>query len=232
MSLLPIKPTKAYEAVAEQLRQAIFRGDFAPGDRIPSVRELSAQFGVSQAAVREALMSLQARNLVVMRQGEGTFVQAYDPIEFTQSVNEIPLISRNDLQNLLELRKVIEAGIARFAALRRSDEHLQRMRILLLKMADDLASADLGEQADWEFHYEISKASRNPFLLSLMDAVSEKVQTALRASRLQLYQLEGEPLLLMQQHQAIFEAIEQGDELVAQEAMIRHLNHVEEALAF
>lgn len=232
MSLLPIKPTKAYEAVAEQLKQAIFRGDFLPGDRIPSVRELSTQFQVSQAAVREALMSLQARNLVVMRQGDGTFVQAYDPVQLTQSVNEIPLISPTDLKNLLELRKVIEAGIARFAALRRSDEHLNRIRTILSKMADDLAFADLGEKADWEFHYEIAKASGNPFLVSLMDTVSEKVQTSLRASRLHLYQLEGEPLFLMQQHQAIFEAIEQGAGLAAEEAMIRHLNHVEEMLSF
>lgn len=232
MALTPIKPTKAYAAVAEQLKQAISRGEFTPGDRLPSVRELSGHFGVSQAAVREALMSLQATNLVVMRQGEGTFVQAYDPDQLVRGVGDTPLISRSDLQSLLELRKITEAGTARLAALRRSNEHLQKMGVILLKMERDLASADLGEQADWEFHYEIAKASGNPFLLSLIDTIAEKIQTSLRESRLRLYEIEGEPLTLMRQHRSIYESIEQGLELKTQAAMMEHLSHVEKALGF
>lgn len=232
MTLSPIKPTKAYAAVAEQLKQAIFRGDFAPGDRLPSVRELSHQFQVSQAAVREALMSLQATRLVEMRQGEGTFVQVYDPAQLARGVSETPLIRREDLRSLLELRKITEAGSARFAALRRSDEHLQNMSGTLDKMETDLASAALGEQADWEFHYEIAKASGNPFLLTLSDTISERIQTALRASRSELYRIAGEPLLLMQQHRTIFAAIAKGLPDEAEAAMVEHLVHVETQLGF
>ena len=53
-----------YLQVAEQIREAILRGDLAPGARLPTERELGGTFGVSRASVREALRSLQAHGLI------------------------------------------------------------------------------------------------------------------------------------------------------------------------
>lgn len=232
MSLSPIKPLKAYEVVTDQIKKSILNGEFPPGSKLPSVRLLSAELGVSQAAVREALTSLQAMNLIVMRQGEGTFVNRYDPDELAKLVAGVPLLSQDDVMHLLELRKVIETGTTSLAARRRSDENLRDMRRILHDMESDLSSATLGEQADWEFHYEIAKASGNPYVLMLLEEVSEKIKSFLRLSRQRLYQQKGEAERLLAQHLAIFEAIAKQNEVQAEAHMLAHLTHVEAALNF
>ncbi|MBX5436451.1 MAG: FadR family transcriptional regulator [Alicyclobacillaceae bacterium] len=226
----PVKPAKTYEVVAEQLKAAILEGRFPPGSRLPSVRELSEQLSVGQGAVREALTALQAMNLVTMRHGEGTFVNQFDPHEIARSLPDAGLISRDDIRHLLELRKVLEAGAARLAAQRRGAEHVRLMEVALARMERDLASAALGEEADWAFHYEVARAAANPFFLSLMDAIAERIQALLRTSRQALYLIPGEPERLLAQHRAVFCAIAAGEPDAAARAMAEHLGHVEDAL--
>lgn len=232
MELLPVKPAKTYEVIAEQLRTAILDGRFAPGQKLPSVRELSDHLSVSQAAVREALTVLKGMNLVTMRQGEGTFVNRFDPSEIAHSLQSTGLMSHDDVQALLELRKIVEAGAAKLSAIRRSDEQVRALQACIDRMQDDLARATLGEESDWTFHYLIAESSGNPFLPALFDVIAEKTQSAQRASRLALYQIPGEPETLLNQHQAIFGAIERQDPVSAEEAVLAHLRHVEQALGF
>lgn len=229
MTLSPIRCAKTYETVADRLREAILAGEFAPGSRLPSVRALSERLGVGQATVREALMALRAVRLVTMRQGEGTFVNRFSPGDVGRVIDEAP-IGVEDLAHLLELRKVLETGTARLAALRRTEDHLARLGALLARMREELSTPDVGEQTDFEFHYEIARASGNPFLLRLMDVSSAKIRTALRASRLALYRLPEEPQRLVEQHAGLYEAIAGGDGEAARERLLAHLAHVEAAL--
>jgi DNA-binding transcriptional regulator YhcF (GntR family) len=79
---MPIRdndPRPAYEQLADELRQAIAAGDYQPGDRLPSTRELSEAHGIAPMTVRNALRRLEDEHLVVARQGRGVFVQA--PVE-------------------------------------------------------------------------------------------------------------------------------------------------------
>lgn len=230
MVLTPVKSTKTYEVVAEQLRQAILDGTFASGSKLPSVRLLSQQFSVSQAAVREALSALQALRLVTMRQGEGTFVQSYDPAKLVHTLEDTARLHSTEIQSLLELRKVLETGVCHLAAIRCSTEQLQVLRNILGKMQADLASCELGEQTDWEFHYALVQASGNPYLVALMDAVAGEIQGALLASRQALYHLPDEPNRLLEQHHKIVQCIAEHDTKAAEQAMMEHLTHVENAL--
>lgn len=229
MTLSPVRPAKTYETVAERIREAILAGEFAPGSRLPSVRALSERLGVGQASVREALMALQAVQLVTIRQGDGTFVNRFTPEQVGRVIDETP-VGPEDLAHLLELRKILEAGTARLAALRRTPDHLARLDALLKRMREELEIPDAGEQTDFEFHYEIARAAGNPFLLRLMDISSGKIRNALRASRLELYRLPGEPEKLVEQHVGLCEAIAAGDGEAARERLLAHLAHVEAAL--
>jgi GntR family transcriptional repressor for pyruvate dehydrogenase complex len=230
VELSAIKPTKIYEEIVEQLKNAILSGEFQPGSRLPSVRELSQQLCVGQAAVREALSALKAMGLVTLKQGEGTFVNRYDPHEITKSVESVAFIGKEDILSLLELRKIIETGTARLAAKRRTTEDLVQIETVLAKMAEDLSSASLGEEADWEFHYAVATASKNPFLLSLMEAIGEKIKSSLLISRRHLYQISGSHERLLRDHKTIFQAIQAGDQRQAEESMLIHLIQVEEFL--
>ena len=76
----PVKPVRTHESIVRQIEEAIYSGDVAPGERLPSERELVVQFGVSRASVREALRDLQSSGLLRSRPGDpvgGAEVQSF-----------------------------------------------------------------------------------------------------------------------------------------------------------
>src|ERR687883_317039 len=70
------RPLQRYEQIAERLAADIRSGLLAPGERLPSERELARSLEVSRASVREAIAALQVQGVVETRPGAGTFVVA------------------------------------------------------------------------------------------------------------------------------------------------------------
>lgn len=230
MELSPINRSKTYELVTGQLKETILDGTFPPGSRLPSVKALADRLGVGQAAIREAMNALRVMHLVEIRHGDGTFVASFDQSDIVKRVKHLEVMSKHDIQALIELRISLETGASRYAALRRSEAQLANLRAILEDMRVGMGQARVGEQADWAFHYEIAKASHNPYMQLLMETIAEQMQNGLKASRLQLYEIAGEEALLITQHQRIYEAIQQGDEDGAAMAMLEHLRHVSSQL--
>lgn len=188
---------------------------------------------MSQPVVREALSGLRAIGLIHMRQGEGTFVNQYQPEELNDAVRqEWTLMPLSDVRHLLELRLIMEVGAARLAAIHRSQEDVHRLREIIRSMRDESSSPAAGAQSDsdWTLHFAIAEASQNPFLSTLMDSVRDRIQGALRSSRHALFQMDGESVRLLTQHERIVEAIVQQDEEAAAKAMLQHLSHVAKVL--
>ena len=71
----PRSPTPLYAQIASRLRVAIASGELAPGDGLPSVRQLSGRLRINPATVVQAYRELEGEGLVTTRQGAGTFVQ-------------------------------------------------------------------------------------------------------------------------------------------------------------
>ncbi|MDQ8024278.1 MAG: GntR family transcriptional regulator [Moraxellaceae bacterium] len=67
-----------YRQIKSLIVQALEGGDWRPGQAIPSEQDLAMRFGVSQGTVRKAVDELAAENLLVRRQGKGTFVASHD----------------------------------------------------------------------------------------------------------------------------------------------------------
>ncbi|WP_051344239.1 FadR/GntR family transcriptional regulator [Alicyclobacillus herbarius] len=229
-SLEPIRTTTTTEAVTQRLKEAILQGVFPPGSRLPSVRDLSQQFSVGQAAIREALAALRAMHLVSIRQGEGTFVTRFDADALARQATAIGVLTGQEMQHLLELRRVIEGGAAHLAALRRRETDLEALRSALTQMEADIANESLGETADWAFHRAVAAASGNPLFPALLDTIAEKVQAQLYQSRKRLFERAGEAQTLLQQHRSIAAAIASADGERAERAMQEHLLYVEHQL--
>ncbi|MET8548786.1 winged helix-turn-helix domain-containing protein [Micromonospora zamorensis] len=62
------------QRIAQDIRNKISSGEYAPGDKLPSLREMTAHYGVSAEPVRSALLILQAEGLIEGHQGKGTYV--------------------------------------------------------------------------------------------------------------------------------------------------------------
>lgn len=230
MEFKPIRKKKTYEEIIEQVKRMIAEGVLQPGDRLISERELADKLEVGRSAVREAFRALEAMGVVEVRPGEGTFIREVDVGTIIETLGMILVLERDTIKELLELRKIIEVGAAGLAALRHSREHLDRMEEILRQMERDLVGGDLGEEADWQFHYTIAQAAQNSLLVTLMNTISGTMRRVLYAARRQLYLRPGTPQRLLREHYAIFDAIKAGEAERARNAMFDHLDKVEEGL--
>src|SRR6201994_77223 len=115
--LVPVPMRTAGERIAERLVTAIALGEFEPGQRLPSERDLAATLEVSRTTVREALQRLHAAGYVTTRRGRGggTFVLA-SPTPGTESdemIRRTLLPAWEELSEVLDFRQLIEQQIAR-----------------------------------------------------------------------------------------------------------------------
>ncbi|EJQ42542.1 GntR family transcriptional regulator [Bacillus mycoides] len=206
----------------------IKNGTLKPGDKLLPVHQLAEQFQVGRSAVREALSALRAMGLIEMKQGEGTYVRNFDPSSLTKSLNNKLLMKKEDILNLLEVRKVLEVGAVRAAAAKRTEANLQNMKHWLDEMAKSIGDEKAGEKADFHFHMGIAESSHNNILLELMNHVSEMIaETIGESRRIILYGEQTTSERLLEEHQSIYNAVLKQDVELAQQAMLNHLTNVE-----
>lgn len=226
-----IKPKKIYEEVTEALHEMIRTGQLPPRSKLESVQQLAENFQVSRSAIREALSALKAMGLVEMKQGEGTFIKEFDATQMTFPLSTAILMKKKDVAHLLEVRKIIESGTAGLAAKNRSEEDLEAMAQALEEMKRVKGDEELGEKADFQFHLAVSAAASNPILSTLLDQVSElMIETMKETRRLWLFSKQTSTENLVKEHAKIYHAILEKNEAKARDAMIEHLENVENIL--
>ncbi|HZR44447.1 MAG TPA: FadR/GntR family transcriptional regulator [Ktedonobacteraceae bacterium] len=219
----PIRSTRVYEQVAEQIENLILSGELQSGDRLPTERELAVQFHVSRTAVREAMKLLEQKGLVDMRPGRGTLV-----IDGTSQAvrHSLGLMMRVGQQgnsiNLVEVRELLEPGIAALAAERASEEEIAAMREAIAVMDANLENADAYIAADNNFHRSLAKATQNPVVLALIDSIVD----LLSEQRKLIFTVDGGPQRGQCHHKHLLETILRRDQQAAREAMQAHMRQV------
>jgi len=227
MDFQPIKPRKNYEQIVEQIKSMVAEGNLKPGDKLPSERNMSDRLNVSRASVREALSALNLMGLVEIKSGEGTFIKQTSVDSIIEPLAIVLLLERDTIIGILEVRKGLEVEAAGLAAIRHDKEDLAKMREALDEMKKDIKSLEIGEKADWKFHYAIAQASQNVLLTRLMNTISDTIENTMRTSRHKLYSTKNMPLLLLNAHEGIYEAIAARNSLEARKRMYEHLLMVE-----
>jgi GntR family transcriptional repressor for pyruvate dehydrogenase complex len=215
---------KAYELLAARLREQILDGALPQGTRLPNEIVLAGEFGVSRATVREALRLLAAQNLI--RTAKGTGGGSYVTVPSAEHVSEslrsgLGLMTAAEdvtLEELLEVRELLEVPAAKLAAERRGDEHVERLRAAIPRQPLRLGTQEqFAYNAD--FHSIVIEASRNTLLSIAAQPVFAVLQTHLARSRL------GRTFhrAINADHREIAAAIESEDGRVAGERMYEHL---------
>ena len=207
----------AMEAVLGHLRGAIERGEYAIGDKLPSEAELCRTLEVSRPVLREALRALQALGLTVAKTGKGTFVGAHSV--------EDPTFGDYAASDLLEVRRHVEIPVAGYAALRRTPENLDHLAHLLDRMERE-TDTTAWVAMDTLFHLAVAEAAQNP----VFRRVIEEIRDALARQSAFLNELGGRREQSNREHRAIVEALVDGSENDAVEAMVHHLDRVETTL--
>lgn len=203
----------AMEAVLAHLRGAIERGEYAVGDKLPSEAELCRQLDVSRPVLREALRALQVMGLTRPRTGKGTFV-------ISDSVED-PTFGDFTAGHLLEVRRHVEIPVAGYAAVRRTQENLDDLARMLDRMERE-TDTTAWVAMDTLFHLAIAEATQNP----AFRRVIEEIRDALARQSAFLNGLGGRREQSDREHRAILEALVDGSEHDAVEAMSHHLDRV------
>ena len=130
MAYSKIRQPKLSDVIEQQLEFLILEGTLRPGEKLPPERELAKQFDVSRPSLREAIQRLEAKGLLLRRQGGGTFVQSSLWQSFSDPLVELLSDHPESQYDLLETRHALEGIAAYYAALRSTDEDKERIREL------------------------------------------------------------------------------------------------------
>ena len=210
--------------VAELLLSKI--RDLAPGTRLPSEKAMAKHFGVSRTVIRQTIALLKADGLVETRKGSGTFILDHE-LTHSGASNLLTERSIQALLNLIEVRRSIEAEMARVAAIRRSPGQLAEIEQSLRRLAEATAAGSDGVDEDARFHRSIAAATGNPFWVRFCDMFAQQIQTAVTATRAN-DRRENIVHQVMCEHRKILDAIAEGNAAAAQEAAAEHMEHAAE----
>lgn len=225
----PIERETVSTKIREQLLQRITTGELAPGDQVPSERELAERFQVARSSVREAMQGLVSLG-VVRRRGNRSYVTEHLP-EIMLDADDL---NKAFVRQLFETRRVLEGPIFVLAANRADVGDHGAVRTIADQFTDDL-DIESFRRLDREFHTTIAATCGNPLLIELYGKVldqlfrSDEFHTLLRHgdnrdSVQRIIRDSG------QAHRQIADALANGDPEAMQAAIGGHLADVERTI--
>lgn len=220
---IPRAPLSA--SVALEIERHIIENGLTPGSTLPTEVQLMEQFGVSRTVIREAARTLVQKGLVDVRPGRGMTVA---PVSIEQFAQQLTLLLRTgyaSLDQLFELRELLEPAIASAAARSRTAAHLEEMADVLAVPED--APAEDFLQADLEFHTALARATANPFFVLVTTPLQILLHdTYDKAIRYVAYQKQTQD-----EHREIYLAIEARNARAAATATRAHLRRAQASLS-
>jgi len=226
--LVPVPMRTAGERIAERLVTAIALGEFEPGQRLPTERELSATLEVSRTTVREALQRLQTAGYVTTKRGRGggTFIQTGAGPGSDEMIKRTLAPAWDQLTELLDYRRLVEQLIARTAAERRSEADIDTIRRAVGEY-EHATGRDARRLADHALHQAIARATHNSRLVDLSARIRREVGLG----------FDAEPYTpamrqrALRQHPTLAGAVIAGDSARAARLAASHFSLTDDTLA-
>jgi len=223
--------------LAGRIARFVVEQRLRPGDRLPSIRELSVRLGVKPGAIRVGLSEAQRRGLVRVLPRAGVFVDAPGAVPplvepglrgLGHGLGRAIATRTPNAFHLLEARQTIEVATVAAAARRRSLEDLCSLREILEEMAS-LPSADRGEryvQLDFAFHLEIARLAGNTVLEAMLEVVLRQLTSLLQG----LTWSPRRHAATDRSHARLYAALVAGEAEQGQQEIRGHLRHAYQAL--
>ncbi|MFI6709269.1 GntR family transcriptional regulator [Nonomuraea sp. NPDC050478] len=199
------RPATLRESVIEAIQELIVSGQLKPGQHLVE-SELAELLGVSRQPVREALQQLSGEGWVDLHPGQGAFVH-------------IPTMEEAD--QLLAVRALLETESARLAARHAGEEGVARLRALCRRGIEAVQSDDVdgAVATNSELHALVTELSGNKVLSELASQVARRV----RWYHTPVARQRG--MASWEEHTALIDAIERGDQERAAHIMREHTEH-------
>ena len=207
------------EQVEDQIYHYILDEALEPGAKLPNEFALGEKFRVGRSTIREAVKLLSSKGIVEVRRGSGTYVKDLvptdlDPLNLRNVEDKVTLA-----MNLVDLRLILEPGIAELAAYNATDEEIEHLKDLCdtveYKIEHDLYYI----QDDIDFHTYIARCSKNKVVEQIISIIETAVLMFVNLTHRRLRQ---ETIIT---HRAITKSIAEHDPVGARSAMTMHISY-------
>lgn len=197
------------DVVFNTLRQAILKGELAPGERLMEI-QLADRLGVSRTPIREAIRKLELEGLVLMIPRKGA---------------EVAKISEKNLRDVLEVRRSLEELAAELACQRMAEEEIQQLEESQERFRQAIASGDVMRiaESDERYHDVIYGGTGNIRLVQILNNLREQMYRY----RLEYIKDEEKRQVLLLEHEYILKAIRNRRVKEAKEAVREHIDNQE-----
>ncbi|MBW2078382.1 MAG: FadR family transcriptional regulator [Deltaproteobacteria bacterium] len=218
----PPKYRRLSEEVYEQIKEAILKGHYEPGERLPSEAVLCKTFGVGRPVVREALRFIENSGLIFVRPGAGggSFVKKIDSSILTDAFEGIMSLDKVSLEDLVEARMVIELSMFSLIIERIRPEDLEALEQNLIEARKSLEEG-IREPKSIGFDIVLANASRNQLLMKITEGLFTLLRKILERHE---YSYERKKKIL-EEHEQIFEYLKAKKYHKAKECLAKHIKN-------
>ncbi|CAM4198783.1 FadR/GntR family transcriptional regulator [Zobellia nedashkovskayae] len=207
--------------IISKIRDLIIYKNLEPGDKLPAERVLSEKFDVSRTSVREAIQKLEFYGILNSKPQSGTFISNIGQIAMNGMIDDILSLEEQDFVSLVETRILLELKTVKLAAIRRTDEDLERIKFALDAYNKKMISGEDCLEEDLLFHLAVASASKNSTINTLMLLITPEIIVAYDKDRV----CEGDVALSeIKKHEDIYSAILNQDPKLAKEKMKAHFS--------
>ena len=222
-----IVSTSICEVLVKELQTRIYEGVYKAGDRLPPERALLQEFNISRGSLREALKQLQMVGLLKIKQGSGIFVSEESAVQgMMEFFNSRLLVSRAEIVELMQVRKLIESECAFLAAKKATNNEIEELEKILQRMESMVNFPESFIKGDVAFHFQIAKMSRNSLFPKILDSIRSLLLNQQRAG----LEIGGAIPRACKFHRKIYESVKSRHSRVSSQEMLAHLEDVEENL--
>lgn len=216
-----VKVARAYEQLADLLRERITSGDLLEGERLPSETALAEQAGVSRSTVREALRTLEQAGLIARASPRVMVVASTTDEDPAYRELRHELRRRNvTFHHLHEALVTLEPELARHAAMRADASDIQALRQNIVSQQEHLSHFKEWSRLDVEFHLMIAEMTSNPALIIAREPITQLLLPTLHRFMDSTEMTEH----ATRYHRRIVNELEAGDPDTAAAVMRRHIN--------
>jgi len=227
----PIKPLERppllHVSVQESLRGYIDENHLKAGDPLPPESFLARQLGVGRNSVREAIKALESVGVLETRRGVGVFVKefSFQPLLDNLAYGLQP--SLRDVEELREIRRVLETGLIDKTIDMISPEDIEALRAVTGRMRVRAERSESFAAEDQQFHQLLFRCQHNTMLSALIDIFWTAFYKASNFANLE----NPTPLATWSDHHEIVEAVAAKDVERARRRLAEHYNGIQQVIA-
>lgn len=214
-----MKKVRLSDIVAEKIKEMIDHQEYDSNGFLLSEGELALKYGVSRVTVREAVSIMEARGFIKRIHGRGIQVCDHTMEVLTRSIEDMIFQEKDSLDELLEVRVMVESKGAEIAAQRRKESDLVKLRKHVEIMERSVTMDQKYYEADLSFHLDLAKATQNRIHYSFIEAYTVVLQELIIASSKSEQPIEKQ----FHYHREVLKAVEEKDGMKAFLAMQKHL---------